>query len=444
MDVFTIQKGDGHLHFKEEVVSSVEEFEIAEGNALRIKLSWQEPAKETWLGEDHVPQTTIWSSALPSRKSESFRLCGGSTGEENHVHVQCKHGFFLISGIRDISLTPFCLDANCKKSAEKWLKSQGLGSSLRGSATATGQQQHQGTWCSIGIAFQEMVNIDARLEGFRKLNTAHSLLKLWKEKESLLINLSCDASKMTTARGGNSENSQSTVISELLMLLDKSTELLFLDDREMAQANEAQLQSLMGCVSEMRGTLSELQHDDMLGMHQSEHGNAGRGGVTPGDVMGEVFIDKRQAEIFYFNAISALIKHRKGAMTKSQDAPDPWEQWMKQHGDIMVSVVKWMKVAFPDVESSQRMQKLEECIREVEHMGKPAPHCDHTVIDTHLAELPEMLKDTLRISLRNGIYTGITQPASTTSAKASKTALLSSMDADAKVRATRVGACLPS
>ena len=167
----------------------------------------------------------------------------------------------------------------------------------------------------------------------------------------------------------------------------------------------------------------------MQGIHQAERGSrtngecAGRGGITPGDVMGEVLIDKQQAEIFCFNAISALIKHRKGAMTTSQDAPDPGEQWMKQHGDIMVSVVKWMKVAFPEMESSQRMQKWEECIREVEHMGKPVPHCDHTVIATHLAELPEVLKDTLRVSLRNEIYTGVAQPESTTSAKASKTAL---------------------
>ena len=104
-----------------------------------------------------------------------------------------------------------------------------------------------------------MVNTDARLEGTRKLNTAHSLLKLWKEKESLLINLSCDASQMTTTRGSSSENGKSTAVSELLLLVDKSTELLFLDDREIAQASEAQLQSLMGCVSEMRDTLSELQ-----------------------------------------------------------------------------------------------------------------------------------------------------------------------------------------
>ena len=91
------------MHFKEEVVSSVEEFEIEEGNALRIKLSWREPVKETWLGEDHVPQTAIWSSALPSRKPEVFRLCGGSANEADHVHVQCKHGFVLISGERDDS-----------------------------------------------------------------------------------------------------------------------------------------------------------------------------------------------------------------------------------------------------------------------------------------------------------------------------------------------------
>ena len=55
-------------------------------------------------------------------------------------------------------------------------------------------------------------------------------------------------------------------------------------------------------------------------------------------------------------------------------------------------------------------------------MGKPAPHCNHTVVDAHMAELPDELKETFKRSLRNGIFTGIERPEKTTSAKASMTA----------------------
>ena len=46
--------------------------------------------------------------------------------ESIHVHVECKHGFALISGIRDDTLQPACFKENCRKQGEIWLQSQGL------------------------------------------------------------------------------------------------------------------------------------------------------------------------------------------------------------------------------------------------------------------------------------------------------------------------------
>ena len=46
--------------------------------------------------------------------------------ESIHVHVECKHDFSLISGIRDDTLQPACFKEKCKKQGEMWLQSQGL------------------------------------------------------------------------------------------------------------------------------------------------------------------------------------------------------------------------------------------------------------------------------------------------------------------------------
>ena len=46
--------------------------------------------------------------------------------EETHVHVQCEHGFVLISGIRDNTLQPVRSKVKCKAEGERWLRSQRL------------------------------------------------------------------------------------------------------------------------------------------------------------------------------------------------------------------------------------------------------------------------------------------------------------------------------
>ena len=43
-----------------------------------------------------------------------------------HVHVECKHGFALVSGMRDDTLQPACHRDKCKEDGEKWLRSEGL------------------------------------------------------------------------------------------------------------------------------------------------------------------------------------------------------------------------------------------------------------------------------------------------------------------------------
>ena len=46
--------------------------------------------------------------------------------EEVHVHVECKHGFALISGTRDGTLQPACYKEKCREDGERWLKNEGL------------------------------------------------------------------------------------------------------------------------------------------------------------------------------------------------------------------------------------------------------------------------------------------------------------------------------
>ena len=61
----------------------------------------------------------------PQRQPE--RSGHGSVGEEDvHVHVECKHGFALISGEHDASLRPACVEAGCKEEGESWLRSKGF------------------------------------------------------------------------------------------------------------------------------------------------------------------------------------------------------------------------------------------------------------------------------------------------------------------------------
>jgi hypothetical protein len=66
----------------------------------------------------------------------------------------------------------------------------------------------------------------------------------------------------------------------------------------------------------------------------------------------------------------------------------------------MESAVQWMMQAYPALPDRDRMSKLEEVFRSIEHMGKPVEHMNHTVVDSHMSDLPQALKDSLRDTMQ--------------------------------------------
>ena len=115
--------------------------------------------------------------------------------------------------------------------------------------------------------------------------------------------------------------------------------------------------------------------------------------------------------------------HRRKALPKLQNSPDPGQVWLVEHGDLMESALDWMIKAYPKLPDRDRIAKLEEVFRAIEHMGKPVEHMDHTVVDSHMRDLPEPLRDSLRDTMKNGVRTGIPRPAETNQAKATDTAI---------------------
>ena len=78
--------------------------------------------------------------------------------------------------------------------------------------------------------------------------------------------------------------------------------------------------------------------------------------------------------------------------------------------------------------------KLDEVIRAVEHMGRPAPHMDNTVISTHFGNLPPVLSENLRETMTNGVNTGVERPKETNAAQASATAMKNKTQVWAQLR----------
>ena len=126
-----------------EIASVREEFE---GENAKLEKPYRIPQPEeidprvgelvSWMGGLNHAFSVL--QGIPLRSD----LCGpkGSThscktnvtssineGEEMvHVHVQCTHGFVLISGMRDATLQPACGLTKCMKEGKSWLRSQGL------------------------------------------------------------------------------------------------------------------------------------------------------------------------------------------------------------------------------------------------------------------------------------------------------------------------------
>jgi hypothetical protein len=124
----------------------------------------------------------------------------------------------------------------------------------------------------------------------------------------------------------------------------------------------------------------------------------------------------------FLRAVSAVSIHRKSALTMQQNTPDPGQQWLEEQGKLMESAVQWMMQAYPALPDRDRISKLEEVFRSIEHMGKPVEHMNHTVVDSHMSDLPPALKNSLRDTMQYGVKTGIPRPAETNEAKATTTA----------------------
>ena len=110
-----------------------------------------------------------------------------------------------------------------------------------------------------------------------------------------------------------------------------------------------------------------------------------------------------QAELLFLRAVSAVSNHRRRALTQLQNSPDPGEEWLVEYGELMESDLDWMIKAYHRLPDRDKISKLEEVFRAVGHMGKPVEHMDHTVVDSHMGDLPEPLRDSLRDTMKNGV-----------------------------------------
>ena len=134
--------------------------------------------------------------------------------------------------------------------------------------------------------------------------------------------------------------------------------------------------------------------------------------------------DPPQAELLFLRAVTAASAHRRKALTQQQNTPGPGQKWLVEQSDLMENAheVDWKGVAYPKLPDRDKIGKLEEVFRSIEHMGKPVEHMDHTAVDSYMSELPEALKNSLRDTMQYGVKTGIPRPEETNEAKATSTA----------------------
>ena len=180
-----------------------------------------------------------------------------------------------------------------------------------------------------------------------------------------------------------------------------------------AEAEEQDMVEVMGCLVHLREFAGEKEE---AMPSQQDHNNHVVGADSTES------LTAKQAELLFIRAVLAVSVHRKRALTKPQNSPDPGQEWLLEHGELMESVVKWMEVAYPKVPDKDRIIKLEEVFRAVEHMGKPAEHMNYTVVDSHMGDLPEALRNSLRDTMQYGVKTGIPRPNVTNEGKPTSTA----------------------
>ena len=176
------------------------------------------------------------------------------------------------------------------------------------------------------------------------------------------------------------------------------------------EREEEEMVELLGCLSELRMFAAEGCRT------QNEVRSVG------GEVKSRIMTPE-QSELLFLRAVSAVSIHRRKALTQLQNSPDPGEDWLVEHGELMENALDWMIKAYPKLPDRDKIAKFEEVFRAVEHMGKPVEHMDHTVVDSHMRDLPESLRDSLRDTMKNGVRTGIPRPEETNQAKATDTAI---------------------
>ena len=194
--------------------------------------------------------------------------------------------------------------------------------------------------------------------------------------------------------------------------------------------NEEAMVELMGCLSELREFAAQGANGVVPGVTVVQNKGAviqlvvGAGELKQETASGKTAptVSPEQAELLFLRAVTATSVHRRTALTQQQNTPDPGQKWLVEQGELKESAVDWMGLAYPKLPDRCKIGKLEEVFRSIEHMGKPVEHMDHTAVDSHMSEVPEALKNSLRNTMQYGVKTGISRPEETNEAKATSTA----------------------
>ena len=78
--------------------------------------------RQQWEGEGE--STLGWHELVEKGEEEEQRQARqrDEEGTTVRVHMECKHGFVLISGMQDDALKPVCTSARCRQDGYHWLK----------------------------------------------------------------------------------------------------------------------------------------------------------------------------------------------------------------------------------------------------------------------------------------------------------------------------------
>ena len=75
-----------------------------------------------WMSQSAIVAKVNLVGAQAKRLAHTAHTGKALDGESVHVHVECRHGFVLISGERDETLQPVCYRKQCKEQGTSWLE----------------------------------------------------------------------------------------------------------------------------------------------------------------------------------------------------------------------------------------------------------------------------------------------------------------------------------